>query len=86
MRRGLRGPFARPAPARFSVSRYAPSVRAVGVSGAVLAVVLALPGFSQPEPITHTAHVFNVHGHWTWVIGAGDFPAYAAGTCPGPAT
>lgn len=46
-------------------------------------ILLALPGFAKPQPITHTAHVFNVRGHWAWVIGKNDFPAYAAGTCPG---
>ena len=49
-------------------------------------VLLALPGYSKPQPITHTAHVFNVHGRWAWVIGPNDFPAYAAGICPAEAS
>jgi hypothetical protein len=49
-------------------------------------VLLALPGIAKPRPITHTAHVFNVHGRWTWVIGPSDFPAYAAGICPAEAS
>ena len=44
-------------------------------------VLLALPGL-QPLPVTHTAHVFAVDGHWTWVIGPDDFAAYAVGDCP----
>jgi hypothetical protein len=44
-------------------------------------VLLALPGL-QPQPVTHTAHVFAVAGHWTWVIGPDDYAAYAAGDCP----
>jgi len=48
-------------------------------------VLLELPGFSSPELITGTAHVFNVDGRWAWVIGPNDYPAYAAGSCPGPA-
>jgi hypothetical protein len=48
-------------------------------------VLLSLPGIDGAQPITHTAHVFGVDGRWRWVIGPGDFPAYAAGTCPGAA-
>jgi hypothetical protein len=44
-------------------------------------VLLALPGL-QPQPVTHTAHVFAVDGHWTWVIGPDDYAAYASGSCP----
>ena len=44
-------------------------------------VLLALPGL-EPQPVTHTAHVFAVDGHWTWVIGPDDYAAYAAGDCP----
>ena len=44
-------------------------------------VLLALPGL-EPQPVTHTAHVFAVNGQWTWVIGPDDYAAYAAGDCP----
>jgi hypothetical protein len=55
----------------------------VASTAVTVRILLALPGYEKPQPITHTAHVFNVDGHWTWVIGAADFPAYAAGSCPG---
>jgi hypothetical protein len=27
-------------------------------------------------------HVFDVDGAWAWVVGEGDYTAYAAGRCP----
>ena len=44
--------------------------------------LLKLPGIAEPQPVTHTAHVFAVEGHWAWVIGPGDYASYAAGSCP----
>jgi hypothetical protein len=45
-------------------------------------VLLKLPEFATPQPVTHTAHLFAVHGRWAWVIGPGDYASYAAGRCP----
>lgn len=35
------------------------------------------------EPVRFDMHVFDVDDGWGWVIGGGDFAAYAAGRCPG---
>ena len=73
---------------RFDVVRVADSPSTVPGSGdevdstaVTFRVLLALPGL-QPQPVTHTAHVFAVDGRWTWVIGPDDYAAYAAGDCP----
>lgn len=73
---------------RFDVVRVADGPSTIPGSGdevdgtaVTFRVLLALPGL-QPQPVTHTAHVFAVDGHWTWVIGPDDFAAYAAGDCP----
>jgi hypothetical protein len=34
------------------------------------------------EPVELDMHVFEVDGGWTWVVGLGDYSAYAAGRCP----
>lgn len=34
------------------------------------------------EPVSLDMHVFDVDGEWRWVIGAPDWAAYAAGSCP----
>jgi hypothetical protein len=73
---------------RFDVVKIADSPSTIPGSGdevdstaVTFRVLLALPGL-QPQPVEHTAHVFAVDGHWTWVIGPDDYAAYAAGSCP----
>jgi hypothetical protein len=34
------------------------------------------------EPVELDMHVFDVDGGWAWVVGEGDYSAYAAGRCP----
>jgi hypothetical protein len=46
--------------------------------GTEVAVRLTLGG----ELVEFDMHVFDVDGEWTWVIGANDYAAYAAGRCP----
>lgn len=46
--------------------------------GTEVAVRLRIGG----EPVELDMHVFDVDGEWTWVIGANDYAAYAAGRCP----
>ena len=58
------------------------------VSGAAVAVRIAVKWYGERDPITfvHTFHLVPVHGHWTWLLspqryalyrhdGCGSFPA-----------
>ena len=45
-------------------------------------VTLDIPEAEQPESFSLTAHVFETHGRWAWVIGPVDYASYLAGRCP----
>ena len=45
-------------------------------------ISLKVPDVEVPERVSLTAHVFEVEGGWSWVIGPVDFASYMRGRCP----
>lgn len=51
-------------------------------STAVTVGVTLKPDAGETEQFSLTAHVFEIEGRWSWVIGPVDFASYLAGQCP----
>lgn len=45
-------------------------------------ITASVPLLDEPQSVTDTGHLIAVDGEWTWMLDAGHFEAYRAGTCP----